>query len=46
MEFKIGSTRFGHEVLPKSKRKKILLLSDDLRQLSGIASMSREIVLV
>lgn len=31
--------------IPKDKRKKILLLSDDLRTLSGIATMSKEIVL-
>ena len=43
--YKVGDMRYGHKVLPKSERKKILLLSDDLRQLSGIASMSREIVL-
>mgnify|MGYP001467250285 CR=1 FL=1 len=31
--------------LPKDKRKKILLLSDDIRMHSGVATMSREIVL-
>jgi len=31
--------------IPKNKRKKILLLSDDLRMHSGIATMSREVVL-
>ena len=31
--------------LPKDKRKKILLLSDDIRMPSGVATMSREIVL-
>lgn len=31
--------------IPQDKRKKILLLSDDLRMSSGIATMSREIVL-
>lgn len=31
--------------IPQNKRKKILLLSDDLRMHSGIATMSREIVL-
>ena len=30
--------------IPKDKRKKILLLSDDLRMHSGIATMSREVV--
>jgi glycosyltransferase involved in cell wall biosynthesis len=31
--------------LPKDKRKKILLLSDDLRVYSGVATMAREIVI-
>ena len=31
--------------IPKDKRKKILLLSDDIRTQSGIGTMSREIVL-
>ncbi len=31
--------------IEKSKRKKILLMSDDLRMTSGIATMSREIVI-
>lgn len=31
--------------IPKDKRKKILLLSDDLRMPSGVGTMSREIVL-
>lgn len=31
--------------IPKNKRKKILLLSDDLRMPSGVGTMSREIVL-
>jgi len=31
--------------IPQEKRKKILLLSDDIRTTSGIATMSREIVL-
>ena len=30
--------------IEKDKRKKILLLSDDLRMHSGVATMSREIV--
>ena len=30
--------------IPKDKRKKILLLSDDIRMHSGVATMSREIV--
>ena len=35
----------GYEWLPKDKRKKILLLSDDLRMPSGIGTMSREFVI-
>ena len=31
--------------LPKDQRKKILLLSDDMRLHSGIATMSRELVI-
>ena len=30
--------------IPKDKRKKILLLADDIRMHSGVATMSREIV--
>ena len=30
--------------IPKKDRKKILLLSDDIRMHSGVATMSREIV--
>ena len=30
--------------IPKDKRKKILLLSDDIRVTSGVGTMSREIV--
>jgi hypothetical protein len=37
MEEKLG-------YIPKDKRKKILLLSDDIRMHSGVATMSREIV--
>jgi hypothetical protein len=36
-------SRFEH--IPKDKRKKILLLSDDIRMVSGVGVMSREIVL-
>lgn len=43
--YKVGDIRNGSEVLPKEKRKKILLLSDDLRMGSGVATMSKEIVL-
>ena len=31
--------------IEKTKRKKILLLSDDLRMHSGVATMSKEIVI-
>ncbi len=37
--------RNGYPYLPKEQRKKILLLSDDLRTPSGIATVSKEIVL-
>ena len=37
--------RNGYPWLPKDKRKKILLLSDDLRMPSGVGTMSREFVL-
>jgi len=45
MGFKIGDIRNGLEVLPPNKRKKILLLSDDMRMSSGIATMSKEFVM-
>ena len=35
----------SEKVKPKSKKKKILLLSDDLRMSSGVGTMSREFVL-
>ena len=43
--YKIGDIRNGYEVLPKDKRKTVLLLSDDLRMTSGVGNMSREFVL-
>ena len=43
--YKIGDIRNGYEVLPKEKRKTVLLLSDDLRMTSGVGNMSREFVL-
>lgn len=43
--YKVGDIRNGTEVLPVDKRKKIILLSDDLRMASGIATMSKEFVL-
>ena len=44
-KFPIGSTRNGFPVLPKKERKTILLLGDDMRMHSGIATMSREFVM-
>jgi len=34
----------GHKYIPKEQRKKILLLSDDLRMFSGVGTVSREMV--
>jgi glycosyltransferase involved in cell wall biosynthesis len=45
IQFNVGDIRYGSEVLPVDKRKKVILLSDDLRMHSGIATMSRELVL-
>lgn len=45
MEYKVGDIRNGTEVLPFNQRKTILLLADDLRMHSGIATMSREFVM-
>ena len=42
---KHGDLKNGYPYLPKADRKKILLLSDDLRMSSGVGTMSREIVL-
>lgn len=41
---KNGDIRFGTKVIPKSERKTILLLSDDLRLFSGISTQSKELV--
>lgn len=43
-KWEMGDIRNGFEVLPKNKRKKVLLLCDDIRSHSGIATMGREIV--
>jgi len=43
-KYKIGDIRNGFPVLPTDRRKKILLLSDDLRLFSGIATVSKNIV--
>jgi len=43
-QWKVGEIRNGFEVLPKEKRKKVLLLCDDVRSHSGISTMGREIV--
>ena len=45
VEYKAGDIRNGSEVLPKGERKKILILSDDLRLASGVATMTKEFVL-
>lgn len=31
------------EIIPKSKRKKILILCDDIRMHSGVATMARQL---
>ena len=43
--YPIGSIRNGHPVLPKKERKTILLLGDDCRMHSGIATVSKEIIM-
>lgn len=45
MVYEIGSVRNGTTVLPHNERKKIILLSDDMRMASGIATMSKSFVL-
>lgn len=45
MEYKVGDIRNGTSVLPYAERKKILLLSDDIRVQSGIGVISKELVL-
>jgi hypothetical protein len=45
IKYKVGDTYVdGLEVLHPDKRKKVLLLSDDLRTTSGIATMSKEFI--
>jgi hypothetical protein len=44
-EYKIGQIRNGLEVLSKDNKPNILFLSDDMRMSSGIATMSRELVM-
>ena len=44
-EWEIGDIRNGYPVLSPKDRHCILLLSDDLRMYSGIATMSKELVL-
>lgn len=44
-KFKNGDLRNGTPVLPMEERKTILLLSDDLRMSSGVATVSKEFVL-
>ena len=43
--YKTGDMRSGLPVLDPKDRKTILLLSDDLRMSSGIATMSKEFVM-
>ena len=45
MKLQVGDIHNGYEVLPKSQRPTILLLSDDLRMTSGVGNMSREFVM-
>lgn len=45
MAHKHGDIINGYEYLPKDKRKKIVLMSDDLRMSSGVGTISRELVL-
>lgn len=42
--YKVGDIRNGYPVIPHAERKKIVLLSDDLRAFSGISVMSKEFV--
>ena len=44
LKYPIGSIRNGLKCIPKKERKKILVLGDDLRMYSGIATMTREFV--
>lgn len=44
-EYKIGDIRNGSSVLEQKERPTILFLSDDLRMASGVATMTRELVL-
>jgi glycosyltransferase involved in cell wall biosynthesis len=43
--YNVGDIRNGTEVLPRERRKKILLLADDIRMFSGISTMAREFVM-
>jgi hypothetical protein len=45
IKYEVGDIRNGLEVLPVDRRKKILLLADDIRMFSGIATMGREFVM-
>jgi len=44
MKYSVGTMRGGMEVLPQKDRKTILVLSDDLRMSSGVATMTKELV--
>jgi glycosyltransferase involved in cell wall biosynthesis len=45
IKYKIGDKKYGYDVLPIEERKKVLLLSDDMRMFSGIANVSKQLVL-
>lgn len=44
IKYSVGSMRNGFPVAPPDARKKILLLGDDLRTFSGIATVSKDLV--
>jgi len=43
--YKVGDIRNGHPVIPKEHRKTILVLADDMRLASGIATMTHEFIM-
>lgn len=45
IKYRVGDVLNGHEVLPREQRKKILIISDDIRFFSGIATQSKMLVL-
>lgn len=44
VKYKVGDERNGHKVLPKDQRKKMLIIADDIRFFSGIATQSKMLV--